>query len=243
MSNDTIIEYLIDSKYRSYGTSSNFNIQFDDSIKNASKAYLQYFNFPNTYYNVKNGYNKIDFNEGAGELNATLTSGNYSINDLQTEIKTQMEAVGVNTYTVTYSSVSMKLTITSSGNFTLLNSTGTNSSDKFKYMIGFDNNDSSSSLSHTGPFTVDLFKYLKYFKVRIPQFGLNGKLNKNGNYTFIITNETNRGQYNTYDTGNNFQQCSISQKELNNIDVMITDEDNNIIDMNGGEIFFVITIS
>jgi len=59
--------------------------------------------------------NKINFTEATAgtQLTATLTQGTYSPTGLATEVKTQLDAEGASTYTVTYDSSTRKFTITS----------------------------------------------------------------------------------------------------------------------------------
>jgi len=77
--------------------------------------------------------NKIDFTETTAgtEITATLTQGTYSPSGLATEIKTQLDAEGASTYTVSYASSTRKFSITSDlgggdGLFSLLGASGTN---------------------------------------------------------------------------------------------------------------------
>lgn len=58
------------------------------------------------------------FNEGGSTLTASLTGGNYTLSALATEIKTQMDSAGANTYTVTVSSDN-EITISATGSFEL----------------------------------------------------------------------------------------------------------------------------
>lgn len=44
----------------------------------------------------------VEFDEGAGDLTATLTTGTYSGDELATELGTQLTAAGADTYTVTH---------------------------------------------------------------------------------------------------------------------------------------------
>lgn len=84
---------------------------------------------------------KIDFNEGAGELTATLSAGTYvhgasSVSgSIGEEIKTQMEVAGAGTVTVSATegtTGSYTYTIASTaGTFTLLHNTGTNAASSF----------------------------------------------------------------------------------------------------------------
>jgi hypothetical protein len=84
---------------------------------------------------------KIDFNEGGAELNASLTPGTYThggstvVGSIGEHIKTQMELVGAGTITVTAveeSDGSYTYTIANSaGTFVLLHNTGTNAATSF----------------------------------------------------------------------------------------------------------------
>lgn len=80
--------------------------------------------------------NKLDFNEGGAELTATLSSSTYTLATLATEIKTQLDSAGALTYTVTVSDDD-KITISATGNFSLLPNTGTNRLASILPIIGF----------------------------------------------------------------------------------------------------------
>lgn len=64
-------------------------------------------------FEITTSNNKFSFYEnGAGPiLNATLTSGVYNADGLASEIETQMESAGANTYTVTYNKSTFKFEI------------------------------------------------------------------------------------------------------------------------------------
>ncbi len=68
--------------------------------------------------------NKLDFSEGAGELTATVSTNSYTLADLAAEIKTQLDAAGALTYTVSVTSDD-SLTISAPTEFELLSLTGT----------------------------------------------------------------------------------------------------------------------
>jgi hypothetical protein len=104
------------------------------------------------YFVISTSNNKIDFKESSGgsELTATLTSGNYTVSQLETEIKDELEAVGADTYTVSYSEQTGLWTISSNGSFlSLLFSSGTNTANSVGSTLGF-NADCTGSLSYSG---------------------------------------------------------------------------------------------
>jgi hypothetical protein len=106
------------------------------------------------FFEINSTNNKINFKEASlgSELTATLTVGVYSTASLILEIKTKMELVGVNDYTVTLSGTTGLWTVTSSGLFfSLLNNTGTNQVNSlFKNALGFPNTDKTGAVTYTG---------------------------------------------------------------------------------------------
>lgn len=103
---------------------------------------------------VDSSNNKINFKEsGVGsELTATITSGTYSVSGLQTEIKTQMESTGAETYSVSYSETTGKWTVSHAGSYLdLLNSTGTDAANSLLVnSLGFSSTDKTGATTYTG---------------------------------------------------------------------------------------------
>ena len=101
---------------------------------------------------IESGVNDaLDFNEGGGELNATITAGTYTADTLAAEIKIQLDAEGGDTYTVTYSSSTNKFTIASDGStFELMWDSGTNTATTIGSSIGFSvTADDTGALTYT----------------------------------------------------------------------------------------------
>ena len=93
----------------------------------------------------------IDFDEGGGELTATIAVGSYTATDYATAAQTAMNAVGGFTYTVTFDRATRFMTIaTSGGNFTLLASTGSNVATGAWTLLGFASSDLSGAMTYTG---------------------------------------------------------------------------------------------
>ena len=82
--------------------------------------------------------NKIDLKEGAGEpLVATVASGSYTAATLCAAIKAALEVPGALTFTVTFSTTTLKFTIAADGEFSLLWNTGANKLVDISTMCGF----------------------------------------------------------------------------------------------------------
>jgi len=104
------------------------------------------------FFKIDATNNKIDFNEGAGALVATITVGDYSVSGLQTAIKTALEVLGLETYTVSFSALTGKWTISHAGaTLSLLWSTGVNSGTSIGSTLGFDTSvDDTGAITYTG---------------------------------------------------------------------------------------------
>lgn len=109
------------------------------SSSSSDDWYLDYA-FSASTVDVDSTNNKLDFNEGSSELTATISSGEYSLDDLASEIATQMGAVGGNTYTITVGN-DLKMTIASTGGFALLNISGSHIDNSIFDDIGFPTTD------------------------------------------------------------------------------------------------------
>lgn len=88
-------------------------------------------------YEISRSNNIINFNEGSGELVATIAIGKYTATTLQTAIKTALDAAGTLTYTVVFDRDTRKYTISSGSNFDLLLDTGTQSGLAPWTLLGF----------------------------------------------------------------------------------------------------------
>lgn len=99
-------------------------------------------------FDVTDNNRYIDFNEGSGELTATLNVGSYTLTELIAEVQNQMNATGVFTYTVSVNRTTRVITITSDSAMILLFGTGTNLERSASTLLGYDVSDTSSATSH-----------------------------------------------------------------------------------------------
>lgn len=104
-----------------------------------------YFNFE-----INEDFRYLNFDEGSGELTASIELGAYTPTQLAEQIAIAMNAVGTFAYTVVFNRTSRSFTISSlSGSFDLLVSTG--SSDASAYsVIGFVGADRTGTSTYTG---------------------------------------------------------------------------------------------
>lgn len=109
--------------------------------------------FSTFYYghNVTGDNQNINFDEGSGELTATVAVGSYTLTDFVTAVQTALNSAGTYTYTVSVDRSTRIITISSSsGNFSLLASSGTQVATGAWTLLGFDSTDVSGSSSYDG---------------------------------------------------------------------------------------------
>jgi hypothetical protein len=88
------------------------------------------------YFKIDATNNYIDYNDGSLRA-AALDVGDYDATSLAAEIAAEMTAHGGQTYTCTYSNTTNKFTISASGTFSLLWSSGSHHSTTVGEHIGF----------------------------------------------------------------------------------------------------------
>jgi len=108
--------------------------------------------FSTFYYghNVASDQTSLDFSEGGGELQASVTIGDYSLTELLEEVKQQMDTVGGQEYTVQVDRSTRIVTISAPGNFELLVDTGSRKDSTVYTLLGFTGSDLTGSNSYTG---------------------------------------------------------------------------------------------
>lgn len=118
----------VSSLEASSGSSSDFILDVSKhQLHGITRVRMLKATVPNTMYNITSRNNKITaISTGAGgTFTATLTPGQYDATTLATEIATQMTASdGTNTYTGTYSTTTLKITITANTDAFKIDQTG-----------------------------------------------------------------------------------------------------------------------
>lgn len=103
-------------------------------------------------FQVTAQYTLLAFDEGSGELTASLKPGFYSSAQFMIEVKRAMEEVGENDYSVTFDRVTRQVTISSPDPFDLLTNSGTGSGQGPYETLGFS---SLVDLTGTNTYTSD----------------------------------------------------------------------------------------
>lgn len=181
----------INSRYRDSGDINNFIYSFT-SPKTFSSVKLLEVQIPLSWYVINNTNNVFTFTEDSSPLTfrqVTLPVGNYDSSSICTELKTQLDLVGSQVYTVTYNSINSTITISGASAFTLLWS----SSPKLAQKLGF--SDVISSNSHTSSFPINISPSGVYF-LSLDGFGLKSVIKSHkqptvGNYPLSVVGASN----------------------------------------------------
>lgn len=108
----------------------------------------------------------LNFDEGGGELSASLEIGAYSMDEMRTVIKTAMDAAGGDTYTVAINRTTRVFTISSTGSFSLLLGTGTQVGASPFSLLGFTSGSDTASASSHSSTSAAGFEYQPQFQLQ-----------------------------------------------------------------------------
>lgn len=198
---------------------------------------------PNTAYVFTSENNDILFNEGAGTLTATISPGTYSVAEIETELKTKLDAAGTLTYTVSFDEPTKKLTISATGAFTLQFS---QPASPYKE-LGWNNVDTVSASSHTAPNSINLAGENAWFiSIRdFAQAGLQGGKSANG-FTYKVPVNVSYGDIVFYTRLSGMdQQITQANTGFNQpvLFVQLVDYRGQLIDLQGRDWSFMIKVS
>lgn len=145
----------------------------------------------------------IDFNEGAGEISATISIGSYTLNDFTVAVAAAMNKAGTQEYTVLLDRATRLITISSLSNFDLLPVTGTNSGLSAYTLLGY-SIDVTTSISHEA----DSQSGTRYDPQNILQKFVD--FNDNIKTTNSVSRQTATGRVEVVSYGTvSFMECSI----------------------------------
>lgn len=233
--------YIINSRNRETGTNTDFTYKIELDRNDYTHVCVLQASIPKSYPLVEQGWNTFTLrnDDTVSNTTITITPGNYTVNSLMIELKTQLEAASAKTWTITYPSSSQPdtglLTFTvSSGNYTFL------FTDYCYELLGFDKNSENPLLTQTLTSTNVIKLQVEdclAIHSNICNNGVNNVLqeiygNADPDYSAI-----------TYQCAS-LEGCS---RELNNnnsglFHFTLTNEDNEIIDTRGININFSILI-
>lgn len=231
--------FVINSKDRLAHSVSTSDCRFCFKALGAKSAEVVSFQVPSTQYNVKSTNNTVYFNDGS-DHNFALTPGNYDVYDFIAELQTQFNTVSTD-YLVTYSNVSMKITIANPTlNFSLL--FGTNTTNSMSGLLGFDNVDSASVLAHTGNNCINLSLPL-YLCCFIDEFDNSVNATDDTTSTFVFPNYVNGGDIALFNENTAYKMCSrIFENNIQSLHIRFTYVGGEELNLNGGDWVMVLRL-
>lgn len=209
--------------------SNNNKFTLDNYISGVWK--LLSFSFTNNIFNVNNHNNKIYFTEASTSRTATLTNGYYDINELKTEITTQMNSVSSSTFSITLDTKTRKYTFTNSPVTNFYFTFGTNTTNSARKLLGMNKTDGTSSTTQTSDKPIDLNTCQNIF-ITINE---DNNTDINGlsffNASLVINGVGEFGQTLRYNNNDNFDQY-VRFRNTKTLIINFHDSNNNNIDLN-----------
>ena len=224
--------FSIDSnqKLGSSESGSKFSVKLDVPQRNAfNKASCLSCELPKSFYLIDSSNDSFTLNEatGGGDTTGNLPVGFYDVNTFIAALKTELDATSSNgqTYTVTYSTTTGKITIVNGTNdFTLtLN-------ESYQKYLGMASSVTSSSSSLTGSSTINLQHYdVLYVKC-------NQISNSNDNVLVELypSSVADQGIIKYTAPDGYLNSVSLTDNTSEIFQFTVEDKDNNVIQLNGG---------
>ena len=193
---------------------------------------LTNFTIPNTIYNFNSSNNSITFTQGTTET-VSVTVGNYSASTLTDSLNTAITAAGLD-ITVSFDE--------ENANFTFAGAAFTIDSATMSRQLGLkDQLPTASGTTYIATQVCD-FAGATNLYVRLRNLSMNNldSRGKTSNIIASIVNSANYGDYIFYSPPE-ILYFMINEHQLSHIDIEITDQEGNIIDLNGSS--FNMTLS
>lgn len=225
---------LIDSRYRTSGSTSNFKIFLPDQITIKSYIKINSLYMPRLSYLINQYNNTFKIIFGTNTILVTLPFSNYSPSDLSNYINSQ---VSINNFIVSYNSNTYKYTFSANTNFSLDFSV----SDFYKLLsMNKQIYNSANNYFVSGIINFNFPKYININLSNIPNDVMIGNT-PNNSFNFIVPIiNSNYGDIIEYNNVNFDIQMKLSNFKTNYFDLVITDDYNYIFENNNAEFFFVL---
>lgn len=192
---------------------------------------LESAEIPYSWYVFDSTNNLIVFNEGGSDLTATITPGNYDATTIITEIKTRMDAAGTLTYTPTYNSSTLKLTIAATGAFVLkFSQAGT----AYK-QLGWNAADTASSATQVAPRVINLAGF-NYLYITVKNFVARGLTSDLQNFSFKVQVPNDPGEVVFYTQNSGINQITFQQNagfSEQDMKISLRNPDGQLVELNG----------
>jgi hypothetical protein len=248
-------QFLVQSRDRDSGGSSNsFTVTLGkNALENIKSVRLLEASIPNTFYNIRNHVNnRFAFRRSGTDYLASLDSGYYDLTALKSALATAMNAQDSNSYAITSSATTGKITIAGTGAFNVNFSTNTvnmpphpitglaGTAAQYCYLeTGFSNtSDTSAATSVTSP-NIPQLQFPDQIYIEIKEFGPIERTSIfNDKPTFIIPVEASSEEIIYYKAKDHFDQVVLLDNTSNlisNLSIRLFGRNNETLDLNGAE--------
>jgi hypothetical protein len=233
-------QLLIQSADRVSGTTDDFVVKIPP-LTDVGQIGLLSASIPNTLYNITTN-NTIYWTQGT-DLSAVIPAGAYSVTDLCLALATAMDAAaGVETYQVSYSPVTMKISIICTSAMVLRCTTETAA---MWYELGFDTTaDTASATSHTADSVLRLdppaFVMISISEITSAEAATTANFWAN----FCVSMSHNSQYVEVFNENSNFinrQQYTLGAG-LNSFRVRLQQPDGASVGLNGGDWSFLLQL-
>jgi hypothetical protein len=228
-----------DSSQRTGGTNNAPRFKMDKRYRNISSLVIDNVQIPFTYYVVNSNNNKLDINQG-GEVNITITAGNYTAAGLASTVQAAINASTLDNFTVTYDSSTYRFTFTDTDvvAFDFLWDTGTNADETIGELLGFDTSaDSASATTHTSdnativtgdPTILVKSRIITSHMINKPYYN-----NARSDILFSVPVDVNPGSVILWQPRFGQKLCFGDKTSFDEFDFALVDKNGNEVDLNG----------
>lgn len=227
---------IVDSRDRTSGSSSNGYFQLKAAHPNVSKVELVSAMIPNTIYNVQSGINdRMCWFRSGIDHSFQLTAGAYTVTSLLSALQTGMNGVDANTFVLSYSTTTLKVTVGGASAFSLNFATHPNAAAGCHRLLGFEAIDTSSATSHVAPNTPELNQPFMMY-IRISGLDTQNDTTSSDPHTFVVPIAENSGGITIWNSGD-FEQCVRfgSPKSIKSFNVDFRARNESALSLNGAE--------
>jgi hypothetical protein len=224
---------VINSKDGQFGNSSSFDVQFTQSLINVKSLRLLSASIPNSTYNI-NSTNNIIYVNGNPVI---IPIGSYNTSNLPSTLQTTLNAAGLGiVFTVTYSDISFKLTISGTLAFTI--GSGVNSIND---ILGL--SVSGPSIVVTGNNIVDL-RGDQYYYLIIDVLNNNVKGSNLRDYgAYIIPTNVPSGGISQFRSNTDYPIVGTTTSNINKMNIVIKSYNGQYVNFNGANIVLIFEIN
>lgn len=224
---------VINSKDRVSGDSASFEVQFAQSLVKVKSLKLLSGSIPNSIYNINSTNNILYINGNP----IAIPIGSYNTSNLPSTIETALNAAGLGIiFIVTFSDITLKLTISGTIAFTI--GSGINSIND---IIGF--SPSGPLVSITGTNIVNLSGNQYYYLI-IDICNNNIKASNFKDYgAYIIPSNVSSGGISQFRINTDYPILETTTSNINRMSITIKSYDNQYVDFNGADIVLIFEIN